>query len=97
MMRAFFPVARSQTRSFATVLTGFEARFDELTKQAEQGGGQKRNDVQHAKGKLTARERLDLLLDQHSFVECTLCFLLKSFRYDIAFRCIIELQCGYAG
>ena len=33
------------------------------------GGGQKRIDAQHAKGKLTARERLDLLLDKESFCE----------------------------
>ena len=33
------------------------------------GGGQKRIDAQHAKGKLTARERLDLLLDKGSFEE----------------------------
>lgn len=33
------------------------------------GGGQKRIDSQHAKGKLTARERLDILLDEGSFQE----------------------------
>ncbi|PVU95265.1 hypothetical protein BB561_001924 [Smittium simulii] len=33
------------------------------------GGGQARIDAQHAKGKLTARERLDLLLDPNSFRE----------------------------
>ena len=33
------------------------------------GGGQKRIDAQHSKGKLTARERLDLLLDEGSFEE----------------------------
>jgi propionyl-CoA carboxylase beta chain len=33
------------------------------------GGGQEKIDRQHAKGKLTARERLDLLLDQGSFTE----------------------------
>src|SRR3546814_15451915 len=33
------------------------------------GGGQKRIDAQHAKGKLTARERLDVLLDEGSFEE----------------------------
>ncbi|MEM8964953.1 MAG: acyl-CoA carboxylase subunit beta [Bacteroidota bacterium] len=37
--------------------------------EAEQGGGQKRIDAQHGKGKLTARERLDLLLDKGSFQE----------------------------
>ena len=33
------------------------------------GGGQKRVDAQHSKGKLTARERIDALLDEESFEE----------------------------
>jgi propionyl-CoA carboxylase beta chain len=33
------------------------------------GGGQKRIDAQHSKGKLTARERIELLLDEGSFEE----------------------------
>ena len=37
--------------------------------QARMGGGQKRIDAQHQKGKLTARERLSLLLDEGSFEE----------------------------
>jgi len=37
--------------------------------EAEQGGGPARIAQQHAKGKLTARERLDLLLDEGTFVE----------------------------
>ena len=37
--------------------------------EARLGGGQKRIDAQHAKGKLTARERLALLLDEGSFEE----------------------------
>lgn len=37
--------------------------------QARLGGGQKRVDAQHAKGKLTARERLLVLLDEGSFEE----------------------------
>ena len=36
---------------------------------ARQGGGQRRIDAQHAKGKLTARERIELLLDEGSFEE----------------------------
>lgn len=36
---------------------------------ARMGGGQKRIDSQHAKGKLTARERISLLLDENSFEE----------------------------
>jgi propionyl-CoA carboxylase beta chain len=41
----------------------------QLREQARLGGGQRRIDAQHAKGKLTARERLDLLLDPGSFRE----------------------------
>ena len=37
--------------------------------KARLGGGQKRIDAQHEKGKLTARERLALLLDEGSFEE----------------------------
>ncbi len=36
---------------------------------AHMGGGQKRIDAQHAKGKLSARERIAVLLDQDSFEE----------------------------
>ena len=41
----------------------------ELREQASLGGGERRIEAQHAKGKLTARERIDLLLDPGSFVE----------------------------
>jgi len=41
----------------------------DLRNQARLGGGEKRIDTQHQKGKLTARERLDLLLDEGSFEE----------------------------
>ncbi len=44
-------------------------RLIELEKQAEMAGGQKRIDNQHAAGKYTARERLELLLDPDTFVE----------------------------
>ena len=37
--------------------------------EAKLGGGQKRIDSQHLKGKLTARERIELLLDEDSFEE----------------------------
>ncbi|WP_112321666.1 acyl-CoA carboxylase subunit beta [Oceanibium sediminis] len=47
------------------ILEQLEARRAE----ARLGGGQKRIDAQHAKGKLTARERLDVLLDEGSFEE----------------------------
>ena len=38
-------------------------------KEARIGGGQKKIDAQHAKGKFTARERLEMLLDEGSFEE----------------------------
>ena len=47
-------------------------RFEELerkTQEALLGGGQARIEKQHEKGKLTARERLDILLDKGSFEE----------------------------
>lgn len=37
--------------------------------EARLGGGEKRIEVQHKKGKLTARERIDMLLDEDSFEE----------------------------
>jgi acetyl-CoA carboxylase carboxyltransferase component len=44
-------------------------RLRALREQAALGGGPKRIEQQHAKGKLTARERLELLLDPGSFEE----------------------------
>jgi methylmalonyl-CoA decarboxylase subunit alpha len=41
----------------------------ELRDEAKLGGGKKRIESQHAKGKMTARERLDILLDEGSFEE----------------------------
>ncbi len=45
------------------------ARLDQMRDEARQGGGGERISRQHAAGKLTARERLELLLDEGSFVE----------------------------
>jgi propionyl-CoA carboxylase beta chain len=44
-------------------------QLDRKRQQARLGGGKKRIDAQHKKGKLTARERIDLLLDPDSFEE----------------------------
>ncbi len=44
-------------------------KLREIQEKALLGGGKKRIDDQHAKGKLTARERLDLMLDKGSFRE----------------------------
>lgn len=43
--------------------------LDRKNAEAEQGGGKKRIESQHAKGKLTARERIELLLDENTFEE----------------------------
>jgi len=47
------------------ILQELEARREE----ARLGGGERRIKTQHSKGKLTARERIDLLLDEDSFEE----------------------------
>src|SRR5512142_168891 len=44
-------------------------QLDAKREQARLGGGQKRIDSQHGKGKLTARERMELLLDEGTFEE----------------------------
>jgi acetyl-CoA carboxylase carboxyltransferase component len=44
-------------------------RLRELRKQAQLGGGPARIEAQHKRGKLTARERIELLLDKGSFHE----------------------------
>ena len=45
------------------------AQLNAMKAAALAGGGQKRIDAQHARGKLTARERIDVLLDPGSFEE----------------------------
>ncbi len=44
-------------------------KLEEKSKQALEGGGVKRIEKQHQEGKLTARERIDRLLDKDTFVE----------------------------
>ncbi len=43
--------------------------LNEKTRKAKEGGGKKRIEKQHEKGKLTARERIKFLLDEGSFEE----------------------------
>jgi acetyl-CoA carboxylase carboxyltransferase component len=45
------------------------AELQQLKGQSRLGGGQERIDAQHKRGKLTARERLNILLDEGSFEE----------------------------
>ncbi|MFD1003329.1 acyl-CoA carboxylase subunit beta [Ohtaekwangia kribbensis] len=52
--------------------SALQEKFDELERKNQEaltGGGEKRIEQQHAKGKLTARERIHLLLDEGSFEE----------------------------
>jgi propionyl-CoA carboxylase beta chain len=44
-------------------------KLEKMRQEARLGGGQKRIEAQHQKGKLTARERLEVLLDEESFEE----------------------------
>lgn len=44
-------------------------QLEELNRKAENGGGEARTEKQHAAGKLTARERIELLLEKGSFIE----------------------------
>ncbi|EBA02331.1 propionyl-CoA carboxylase, beta subunit [Rhodobacterales bacterium HTCC2150] len=60
-------------------MTNILQELEDRRDVARIGGGQRRIDAQHAKGKLTARERLDLLLDEGSFEE---------FDMFVAHRCV---------
>lgn len=44
-------------------------QLDKFNRESMLGGGEKRIQAQHEKGKLTARERIDLLVDEGSFIE----------------------------
>ncbi|KAH6593437.1 hypothetical protein BASA50_007388 [Batrachochytrium salamandrivorans] len=68
--------ARSQSTASASALKSSSVkenavlyRIEEKRAESKLGGGLKRIETQHNKGKLTARERIDLLLDSDSFNE----------------------------
>jgi propionyl-CoA carboxylase beta chain len=50
-------------------MTTIIEQLEERRERARKGGGAKRVEAQHSKGKLTARERIDLLVDEGSFEE----------------------------
>ena len=67
-------------------------RLDQLHRlraESEQGGGADRIRQQHEKGKLTARERLDALLDPESFVELDRFVTHRSTDFDLAEKKIL--------
>lgn len=57
----------------------FRKRLEEARHEAQVGGGKNRIAAQHGKGKLTARERIELLVDPGSFREYD---MLKTHRCD---------------
>uniref|UniRef100_A0A2K6PB73 Propionyl-CoA carboxylase beta chain, mitochondrial n=1 Tax=Rhinopithecus roxellana TaxID=61622 RepID=A0A2K6PB73_RHIRO len=60
---------RAATRGLCSQATSVNERIENKRRNALLGGGQRRIDAQHKRGKLTARERISLLLDPGSFVE----------------------------
>jgi propionyl-CoA carboxylase beta chain len=58
----------TETRKGSDTDPRLEVLQDKL-KRAEEGGGSERRERQHAEGKLTARERVELLLDEGTFEE----------------------------
>ncbi len=50
-------------------INGIRKELERRRAEALLGGGQEKIDKQHKEGKLTARERIDLLLDKGTFVE----------------------------
>uniref|UniRef100_A0A9L0K1I1 Propionyl-CoA carboxylase beta chain, mitochondrial n=1 Tax=Equus asinus TaxID=9793 RepID=A0A9L0K1I1_EQUAS len=56
-------------RSLCSQPVSVNERIEDKRRTALLGGGQRRIDAQHKRGKLTARERISLLLDPGSFIE----------------------------
>ncbi|XP_072896920.1 propionyl-CoA carboxylase beta chain, mitochondrial [Hemitrygon akajei] len=61
--------AEEQKRWSSVSNLTIQERIERKSQRAMLGGGQHRIDAQHKRGKLTARERIQLLLDPDSFVE----------------------------
>jgi propionyl-CoA carboxylase beta chain len=62
-------VVMAQENPEVDINQGAFEKLKKLRAQSKLGGGEKRIASQHEKGKLTARERIDLLLDEGSFQE----------------------------
>lgn len=65
LQRAWYCMAAGSSQHTLSV----KNKIEKTKEKALLGGGQKRIDKQHQKGKLTARERIQLLMDQGSFIE----------------------------
>ena len=55
----------------------------ELREQSKLGGGKERIEAQHKRGRLTARERIDLLLDNGSFRETDMFVTHRTTDFDL--------------
>jgi len=64
-------------------------RLEELRRASEEGGGAHRVQVQHRRGKLSARERIHLLLDPGSFVELDRYVTHRATDFDMAGRKVL--------
>src|SRR5215831_10248959 len=62
-------VSSSVARNLSMGLKENLDRIQELSRQAELGGGEERLKRQRSNGRMTARERIEFLLDRGSFVE----------------------------
>ena len=58
-------------------------KLSQVNKRAELGGGEERIKAQHSKGKLTARERISLLLDPGTFLELDKLVSTRSYDFDL--------------
>lgn len=70
----------------ATSIQGHQAHLDALRDEALGAGGEKAIERQHERGKLTARERIDKLLDADSFVETDMLVRHRSHGFGIEDR-----------
>ncbi len=62
-------------------------KYDDLENkriQSREGGGKKRIENQHSKGKLTARERIEILVDEDSFIELDSFVTHQSAKFDMS-------------
>lgn len=64
-----YSVETEDQTSVTIVKKNFRKKLADIETSSFLGGGQKRIDQQHNRGKLTARERISLLLDENSFRE----------------------------
>ncbi len=72
----------SENRSIQTRMVTLE----QMRQEAQKGGGQDRIDAQHGRGKLTARERMALLMDEGSFVEMDIFITHRATDFGLADR-----------